>query len=152
MSVQTIRTPTLRQLRKEQRQRDKRNGWWQNESGDWFRDTPHATLMEKLFDRAAESYVNTHGSVERLEKELRRDIALYGDLDRERSGARRIETTADYFQGATGATGVGFPVVKAPTCPKCGEAVHTSDDHYVPSVGHLTDPDDAITPYWRCAA
>jgi hypothetical protein len=38
-------------------------------------------------------------------------------------------------------------------CPKCGETVecHGSESpHYVPAVGHLTDPSDAIEPYWTC--
>ncbi len=39
------------------------------------------------------------------------------------------------------------PVVQ---CEKCGADVTRRDDHYVSSVGHLTDPDDAIQPYWMC--
>ena len=36
------------------------------------------------------------------------------------------------------------------TCPKCGKSVRTTHAHYVPSVGHLTTPQDAILPYWTC--
>ncbi len=34
-------------------------------------------------------------------------------------------------------------------CPACG-AVVPPDAHYVSSVGHLTEPEDAITPYYTC--
>ncbi len=39
---------------------------------------------------------------------------------------------------------------EAVTCPKCDKAVPRSDEHYVSAVGHMTDPTDAITPYWTC--
>jgi hypothetical protein len=35
-------------------------------------------------------------------------------------------------------------------CPKCGMAVLHREAHYVPSVGHLTAPEDATEPYWKC--
>lgn len=38
-------------------------------------------------------------------------------------------------------------------CPECGELLEWrrgACPHYVPSVGHLTDPGDAIEPYWTC--
>lgn len=41
-------------------------------------------------------------------------------------------------------------VEQAIRCPKCNEIVRDRDQHYVSSVGHLTDPDDAIRPYWTC--
>lgn len=38
-------------------------------------------------------------------------------------------------------------------CSKCGEQERvygSQSPHYVPSVGHLTDLNDAIEPYWTC--
>lgn len=117
MSVQTIRTPTLRQLRKEQRQRDKLSGWWQNQSGDWHRDTPNGDMLDKLFDRCAERYVaGTYSSVEYLEKQLDNDIERFHKPRSTDSFGVPV-----FAQGATGATGVmgprgefgaSFPVVR----------------------------------------
>ena len=37
-------------------------------------------------------------------------------------------------------------------CPKCGMAVKHREQHYVSSVGHYTELEDAIRPYWTCEA
>lgn len=74
-------------------------GWWQNLSGDWFRDTPQGDHLDKLFDRCAERYVDgTYSTVEYLERQLDNDI--------KRFLAPR--------QGATGATGASFPSIPDP--------------------------------------
>jgi hypothetical protein len=48
-------------------------GWWQNQFGDWFRDTPNASTFEKVLDRFAEDYVaGTYKTVDALEKAIDR--------------------------------------------------------------------------------
>lgn len=59
-----------RARRSEVSARDLMNGWWQNQGGEWLRDTPHGDWLDPLFDRLAEDYVKGDYPVSRLVAQL----------------------------------------------------------------------------------